>query len=159
MGSMSWERTNTDYPNKTAQKKVSKSLSSFVRRKSRRGLGLGLFTKHDIRSGEFVVEYTGSRIPTKHADTLKTRYLFEVDEDWTVDGSSRTNLARYINHSCNPNCEAEIHNGRIYICAVRNIKAGEELSIDYGEEYFDEFIRPSGCKCERCAVRDLTVDR
>lgn len=110
-------------------------------------MGHGLFAVVPIRKGDFILEYTGKRIPTALADTMKSRYLFEIDEDWTIDGASRSNTARYINHSCEPNTEAEIEDGRILIHAVRDIKEGEELTIDYDTEYFDEFIRPTGCKC------------
>ena len=97
-----------------------------------------------------MIEYTGRHIPNELADSLKTKYLFELDEQWTIDGSTRANTARYINHSCKPNCEAEIEDGKILISAIKNIAAGEELTFDYGEEYFDEFIKPIGCKCEGC---------
>ena len=113
-------------------------------------LGFGLFTVRDFAKGEYIVEYKGKRISTKLADTLKTRYLFELDEHWTIDGSPRSNTARYINHSCDPNCETDVVDGRIIVYAIKNIKAGEELTFDYGEEYFDEFIRPYGCRCARC---------
>lgn len=119
----------------------------FVIRRSQPGTGLGLFALCDIKKGEFILEYTGIKVPTPLADTSKSRYLFEVDEVWTVDGSARSNTARYINHSCDPNTEAEIIDGRIMIEARRAIKNGEELTIDYDMEYFDEFIRPVGCKC------------
>ncbi|MBI4080023.1 SET domain-containing protein [Candidatus Kaiserbacteria bacterium] len=109
-----------------------------------------------MKIGKLIAEYTGVRIPTSYADTLKTRYLFALDDEWTVDGSARTNIARYINHSCEPNCEAEIHDGRIYILSTRDIQAGEELTIDYGDEYFDEFIRPTGCKCRKCGAPTAT---
>ena len=121
-----------------------------VVKRSHPGLGRGLYATHDIQRGDFIVEYTGVHIPSLYADTLKTRYLFELDPDWTVDGSSRKNVARYINHSCAPNCEAETHDGHILIFATRDIRAGEEFTMDYGDEYFNEFIRPIGCKCSRC---------
>ena len=114
---------------------------------SRSGTGDGLFAGADIAKGDFIVEYTGTKITTKAADALKTRYLFELDDDWTIDGETASNIARYINHSCEPNAEAEIQDEHILISAVKNIKAGQEITIDYGEEYFDEFIRPTGCKC------------
>ncbi|OGG55744.1 hypothetical protein A2680_02545 [Candidatus Kaiserbacteria bacterium RIFCSPHIGHO2_01_FULL_55_37] len=123
----------------------------FEVRKSKPGTGLGLFAISDIQKGEFILEYTGRKIPTAVADTMnKARYLFEIDGNWTIDGSIRSNTARYINHSCDPNTEAEIDDGHIMITAVRAIKKGEELTIDYDTEYFDEFIRPVGCKCESC---------
>jgi uncharacterized protein len=122
----------------------------YVIRKARMGLGHGLFAARAIRRGEFVIEYTGKKIPTKMADALPTRYLFEIDSHWTIDGSPHSNIARYINHSCDPNCETDIVDDRIIISAVRDIEEGEELTFDYGEEYFDEFIKPKGCKCGRC---------
>lgn len=121
-----------------------------VVRRSRPGLGRGLFAARRFGKSDFVVEYTGIHIPTRYADTLKTRYLFELDQEWTIDGSSRKNLARYVNHSCEPNCEGEIHDGHILVVALRDIAQGEELTMDYGGEYFDEFIRPAGCKCTKC---------
>ena len=120
-------------------------------RKSRPGLGHGLFATQAISKGDFVIEYTGTKIPTKVADALPTRYLFEIDRNWTIDGSVRSNIARYINHACVPNCEADIHDSHILICAARDIEKGEELTFDYGEEYFEEFIKPVGCKCAKCA--------
>ncbi len=119
----------------------------FKVRKSKPGTGQGLFAQHDIKKGDFILEYTGKRIPTALADTLTSRYLFEIDADWTIDGSPLSNTARYINHSCDPNTEAEIVDGRILILAKRPIEEGGELTIDYDIEYFDEFIRPVGCKC------------
>lgn len=120
----------------------------FEIREGRPGTGKGLFALTDIPKGDFILEYTGKKIPTKVADEMDTaRYLFEVDEEWTIDGEDETNTARYINHSCDPNVEADVHDGHILITATRKIRAGEELGIDYGEEYYDEFIKPVGCKC------------
>ena len=120
--------------------------------RSRPGLGRGLFAARDMEKGNFIVEYSGRRIASKYADTLSTRYLFELDDEWTIDGSSRANVARYINHSCVPNAEGIVLDGRVLIHAARDIRADEEITIDYGDEYFDEFIKPLGCKCERCAI-------
>ena len=122
----------------------------FAVRKASPGAGFGLFSTSPIPEGEFVLEYKGRHVTTETADTLKTRYLFEIDSTWTIDGSSRANQARYINHSCEPNCEATIKDGRVLIYSLRDIERGEELTIDYGEEYFKEFIEPLGCKCTRC---------
>ncbi|MEY4747028.1 MAG: hypothetical protein RLZZ416_77 [Candidatus Parcubacteria bacterium] len=114
---------------------------------SHRDVGKGLFARVSIKTGDFIAEYTGKKISTALADTLKTRYLFELDEDWTIDGETLSNVARWINHACEPNAEADVHDDRILISALRDISAGEEITMDYGEEYFDEFIRPAGCKC------------
>lgn len=117
---------------------------------SRREIGDGLFASADVMRGDFIVEYTGTKISTALADVSRSRYLFELDNEWTIDGEVSSNIARYINHACEPNAEAEIHDDHILISATRDIKAGEEFTIDYGEEYFDEFIRPDGCKCAQC---------
>src|SRR3989344_1863878 len=103
-----------------------------------------------IKKGVFVIECTGERIPTKEANESDSRYLFEVDKNWTVDGPVPANLAGYVNHSCEPNTEAQIEDGRIFYYATCDIKSGEELTIDYGEEYFKEFIEPVGCRCDSC---------
>ena len=118
-----------------------------VVKKSRSGMGQGLFAAAGIGKGELIAEYTGTKIPTSVADVSKSRYLFEVDEEWTIDGSARNNIARYINHSCDPNAEAEIQDGGIFISSIWTIPKGDEISIDYGDEYFEEFIRPKGCGC------------
>ena len=122
-------------------------------RRSNPGKGYGLFATSMLNSGDFILEYKGRHVPSETADRLKTRYLFEINETWTIDGSSRANTARYINHSCEPNCEASLKDGRVMIYAMREIKNREELTIDYGEEYFNEFIKPYGCKCRGCIER------
>ncbi len=114
-------------------------------------VGLGLFARQSIRRGSLVVEYTGQLLPADEAYRRGGRYLFEVNSKWIVDGSGRENISRYINHSCRPNCEPRTRGMRILIYALRNIRAGEELTYDYGKEYFDELIKPVGCKCAQCA--------
>lgn len=123
----------------------------FVIREARPGTGFGLFALQPIHKGDFVLEYIGEHVPTRIADESESKYLFEINETWTIDGATEMNTARYINHDCRPNTEAEINDDdKIIITAARDIAAGEELTIDYGDEYFDEFIRPTGCKCASC---------
>ena len=86
----------------------------------------------------------------KVADEIDNRYLFEINSRWTIDGSPRRNVARYINHSCRPNAETDIVKGEILISAIRNIEPGEEITYDYGKDHFDGFIKPKGCKCVKC---------
>ena len=118
----------------------------------RSSVGLGLFARAPIERGALVVEYTGDLLPADEAYRRGGRYLFEVNSRWIVDGSGRQNISRYINHSCRPNCEPRTRGMRILIYARRHIRAGEELTYDYGKEYFDELIKPVGCKCARCAA-------
>jgi len=118
----------------------------------RPGMGKGLYARKNVAKKDFILEYTGKRIPTKEADESGSRYLFEIDSKWTIKGPPSINLAGYINHSCEPNVEAEIEPGddgldHINIYATRDIKKGEELYIDYGMEYYNEFLKPIGCKC------------
>jgi SET domain-containing protein len=80
------------------------------------------------------------------------KYLFELNDKKTIDGKARVNIARYINHSCKPNCfpELNIAETRVFIFSKRNIKAGEEITYDYGKTYFNDIIKPHGCKCLAC---------
>jgi hypothetical protein len=112
--------------------------------------GRGLFTVGPIEKGRCVVEYTGRVLSEAETYTSRSKYLFAVSTRKTIDGRAKSNIARYINHSCRPNCEVEISRGRVYILARRAIKPGEELFYDYGTEYLDQHIRPKGCKCAKC---------
>ncbi len=113
--------------------------------------GLGLFALEPIPAGSRIIEYTGPLISNGEVDKRPTgKYFFGVNSKWSVDGTPRSNLARYINHSCRPNAEAIISGRRVWIWSKRAIKAGEELSYNYGKEYFDVHIKPIGCKCAKC---------
>ncbi len=113
--------------------------------------GLGLFATAVIEKGAFIVEYTGNRVPNKDVHLFRnTRYLFELNSRWTIDGSPRWNTARYINHSCRPNAEPVISRGRILIRSKKRIRPEDEITFNYGKSYFEEFIKPVGCKCRAC---------
>jgi SET domain-containing protein len=118
----------------------------------RTATGLGLFTLLPVRAGRRIVEYVGPVITTEEADRLGGKYLFALDKERAIDGRARGNTARYINHSCRPNAEAFTHGRRVWIYSKRAIQAGEQLTIDYGEEYLNAHVRPSGCKCAVCAA-------
>ncbi len=115
--------------------------------------GLGLFATKPIDKGDFIIKYWGRRIPNKIADELDNRYLFELNKRWTVDGSTRRNVARYINHSCRPNAETDVVKGEILISAIKKIAPGDEITYDYGKEHFVGFIKPKGCKCSKCGEK------
>ena len=112
--------------------------------------GLGLFTRVPIKKGQFILRYRGRKIATEIADDIGTRYLFEINTRWTIDGSNRNNRARYINHSCRPNAEAYVVGHAIKIRAVKKIRAGAEITYHYGRNYFVAFIKNAGCRCQTC---------
>ncbi len=114
----------------------------------KRGInGLGLFTKVPIKNKDWIIEYIGKRLNSKQSDHLTTQYLFEVNKNITIDGSPRYNTARYINYSCQPNAEAWNIEDRIFIRAIKDIPENEEITYNYGHEFFDKFIKPKGCHC------------
>ena len=115
--------------------------------------GLGLFARVVIKKGQFIVRYSGRKIRTAATEDLDTRYLFEINERWTIDGAHRRNRARYINHSCRPNAEVYFVKHVIKIRAIRNIKPGDEITYHYGRNYFEAFIKDAGCKCMACAKK------
>jgi hypothetical protein len=117
--------------------------------KVKRGLaGLGLFAGEDIKKGEMIVEYIGNILNKEEADKKTTsQYLFEITRNKTIDGTPRWNTARYANHSCDGNAESDVKKGRVFVIAIKNIKEGEEITYDYGEEFVEEHIAPYGCNC------------
>lgn len=110
---------------------------TFVRRSPIHGRGV--FAQVDIPKGERVIEYKARKITWAQADRWYAdddskpshTFLFTLDDKYVLDGNKDANSARWINHSCNPNCESDIVDGRIWIESIRNIKAGEELNYDY----------------------------
>lgn len=112
--------------------------------------GFGLFANEDIPPRRFIIEYWGKLVSTKVADTVGGRYLFDLENGKTVLGSTRKNIARYANHACRSNAEVRIAKNRIYLYSTKRIKAGEEVTYDYGKEYFNMFIKPHGCLCKTC---------
>ena len=118
--------------------------------------GLGLFATRPIRKRARIVEYKGPLIGTKEAEKREARgnrYLYEINSRWTIDGSPRSNIARYANHSCNPNADSYNVRKRVFIRAIRNIKPGEEIVYDYGIDYLKSVIGRSNCQCSRCRRR------
>lgn len=110
--------------------------------------GLGLFAVTSFRRGQKIIEYVGPLIPEKIAMNItNNRYLFDVNRNWTIDGRGRNNIARYANHSCKPNAETKIRGKRVFIVAKKKIMSGEEITYDYGEEYFEEYIKKHHCRC------------
>jgi uncharacterized protein len=126
-------------------------------RVGRSSAGFGLFATRLIKRGEFITYYTGRKLPNRIADQLTTKYLFEINGRWTMDGSPRSNKARYINHSCKPNAEADTRGHKILITTCRTIQEGDEITYNYGRSYFTTFIKPLGCRCAACDSKEMVV--
>ncbi|WP_407155470.1 SET domain-containing protein [Bradyrhizobium sp. STM 3557] len=116
--------------------------------------GLGLFATKPIKKGEKIIRYFGPILDSKKEDedAIENKYLFELTNRWTIDGSVRENIARYINHSCKPNAESDVkpRKRKVFIRAIKNIEPGEEINYDYGTDYFKAYLKPIGCKCDAC---------
>jgi hypothetical protein len=116
--------------------------------------GLGLFATKPIKKGAKIVRYFGPLLDCrkKKHDAIENKYLFELNNRWTIDGSVRKNIARYINHACKPNAESDVsaRKRKVVIRAIKNIEPGEEINYDYGTDYFKAYLKPIGCKCAAC---------
>ena len=116
--------------------------------------GLGLFATKPIKKGTKIIRYFGPILDSKKKkdDAIENKYLFELNNRWTIDGSVRKNVARYINHACRPNAESDVkpRKRKVFIRAIKNIEPGEEINYDYGTDYFKAYLKPIGCKCAAC---------
>lgn len=117
----------------------------------RSNAGLGLFAGEDLPKNACLIEYVGRTVSKEEETSSKSKYLFQISKNKTIDGKPRWNKAGYINHACDgaENCETDIKAGRVYVFAIKSIKKGEELTYDYGEEYFNDHIKPFGCRCAK----------
>ena len=126
--------------------KISRAKTPATVRLARSGLhGYGLFARTALARGARIIEYVGERITKAEADRRDEQrlarlaaggdgcvYIYELNQRHDIDGRVPWNLARRINHACAPNCETQVVRGRIWIVALRDIAAGEELFFDYG---------------------------
>lgn len=117
----------------------------------------GVFASTDIPKGTKIIEYVGEKITNKEADrraerdeTNGTVYLFELNKIYHIDGDVEYNDAKWINHSCDPNCETDVIKGHIWIQSIKDIKKGEELSYDYGFDYDVAVEHPCKCGAKNC---------
>ncbi len=123
--------------------------------------GSGIFASTKIQKNQKIIEYIGEKITKKEGDRRSNErlnkylgsektgsvYIFELNKKYDIDGSPLYNQARYINHSCNPNCEVEISDEKIWISSIKKIKKGEELSYDYGYSFDKNDFRDHQCRC------------
>ena len=148
---------SAEVTNRQAKPKADASRRIQVRRSGVHGKGV--FAVRPIAEGETIIEYVGEIITWKEAQRRHPHdpkdpnhtFYFHVDEKRVIDAAHGGNSSRWINHSCNPNCEADEEDGRVFIKALRNIKPGEELSYDYGliidERYTPKLKAEYPCWC------------
>ena len=110
--------------------------------------GLGVFARTRLSKGTRVIEYTGERIDKRESNrrcALGNECIFYLNEQFNLDGNAEWNPARFVNHSCSPNCDAEWTEGGIWIIAGRDVDACEEITFNYGYDLQD--IRDHPCHC------------
>jgi SET domain-containing protein len=123
----------------------------------------GLYAAHAISKGTYIVQYFGEKITKAESyrrSVAQQRrgqkngsgmvYIFELNQRYDLDGYRRNNPARYINHSCDPNCEAVNDRGNIWVVALRDIEPGEELTYEYGYDVEHFLDHPCRCGADNC---------
>jgi SET domain-containing protein len=124
-----------------------------VRVDTSRIAGQGLFAAQDIGKGTKIMRYIGEKITHKESDRRLAAgnvYIFGLNERYALDGNTPKNTARYINHSCDPNCQTEQFGNSIWIVSIKDIQAGEELSYNYEYEADDDPSQPCHCGAQHC---------
>tara|TARA_Y100000816_G_C25977695_1_gene510412 strand:- start:222 stop:710 length:489 start_codon:yes stop_codon:yes gene_type:complete len=123
--------------------------------------GYGVVASKNISKNKKIIQYIGEKITKSEGDKRSEKrikkylnsnrtgsvYIFELNKKYDIDGTPKYNKARYINHSCNPNCEVEITKNEIWISSIKRISKGEELTYDYGYEFDKDDFRDHICKC------------
>ncbi len=123
--------------------------------------GTGIFATKDISKGTRIIQYIGDKVTKSEGDrrsALRIKkylnssitgsvYIFELNKKFDIDGNVKRNKARFINHSCDPNCEVDISNDEIWISSIKNIKKGSELNYDYGYEFDKDDYKDHICNC------------
>ena len=123
--------------------------------------GIGIIASTDIKKNTKIIQYVGDKITKKQGDIRSAErikkylnkknegsvYVFELNKKYDIDGSPLHNKARYINHSCDPNCEVDIIDNEIWIISIKRIKKGDELNYDYGYPFDKDDFRDHICKC------------
>jgi len=115
--------------------------------------GVGAFALDRITAGSRIVEYLGEKIDKRESlrrCEQNNQCIFAIDDDYDLDGNVPWNPARFLNHSCEPNCEAIFETGRIWIAAARDIAASDELTFNYGYDLIDYKEHPCHCSGQAC---------
>ena len=123
--------------------------------------GNGVVAAKNINKNEKIIQYIGEKITKSEGDKRSEQrikkylnsnktgsvYIFELNKKYDIDGTPKYNKARYINHSCDPNCEVKIIKNEIWICSIKKIRKGDESTYDYGYEFDKDDFRDHVCKC------------
>lgn len=125
--------------------------------------GKGVFARKDIPKGTKIIEYLGNIVSSKEGEKIAEEqynkskktgsgavYIFELNKKQDIDGNVSWNPARFINHSCDPNCKYKIIDNHIWIISIKNIKKGEELNYNYGYDLNDYKEHPCLCGSSSC---------
>ena len=116
--------------------------------------GFGGFAKIAIPKGARVIEYLGIKISKQESlrrCEINNEYIFAINDEWDLDGNIEWNPARFLNHSCSPNCEVVLENDRLWITASRDIQPGEEITLNYGYDLESYKEHPCRCGAANCA--------
>ena len=149
---------------------LGQRVNAFCEVRSSRIHGRGVFARRLVRSGTKLIEYRGEMIDKEESNRRgielfeKSKetgsasvYIFDLNEEYDLDGNKEWNKARLINHSCEPNCEMVDEDGKLFLYATREIKKGEELSFDYG--YDIEHFLDHPCRCGKPGCVGYIVSR
>ena len=153
-------------------KKIQSTKSPYILVKKSKIHSRGVFARRDIPKGARVIEYVGRKVTKAESDRLadiplarnqKNKnygavYIFQLNKRHDIDGNVPYNTARFINHSCEPNCEAEIIRGKIWILALRDIKEGDEITYNYNYDIEDYEEHRCFCGTSRCVGYILDED-
>ncbi|MCU0788850.1 MAG: SET domain-containing protein-lysine N-methyltransferase [Verrucomicrobia bacterium] len=115
--------------------------------------GMGAYARKLIPRETDIIEYVGEKIDKEESERrceADNRYIFIVDEEHDIDGNVDWNLARWINHSCEANCETIDYEGRIWVSSIRDIQPGEELTFNYCYDIDDYKAHPCRCGSKKC---------
>ena len=140
---------------------INGDYNNMWRVKSSKIHGTGVFATKDIKKKTKIIEYIGEKVKRSEgnkrsekrikmhlgSETEGSVYIFELNSKYDIDGSPLYNKARYINHSCEPNCEVDIIENKIWISSIKKIKKGDELTYDYGYEFDKDDFKDHVCKC------------
>jgi uncharacterized protein len=119
--------------------------------------GWGVFATQTIPKNKRIIDYAGEKISNRESLKRERRYIrsghiwcFKLTNRTVIDAGVGGNVARYINHSCRPNAEVEIKGHEIVISARKTIQEGDEITYNYGRNYFNAYIKDKGCLCTHC---------